>query len=117
MALMKRVEDVFDESTALMYAEMQRDYHSICGGEAQDFSGGQGRQVRDMKEKVQKALEGFQGPFRAVVGLEDEPTAKKEEEAMGDQVMGEAGPSGSRSDDESGEEDGGGSEGGYISTA
>jgi len=115
---MKRVEDVFDEFTALMYAEMQRDYHSIFGGEAQDFSGGQGRQVRDMKEKVQKALEGFQGPFRAVVGLEDEPTAKKEEEeAMGDQVMGEAGPSGSRSDDESGEEDGGGSEGGYISTA
>jgi len=115
---MKRVEDVFDESTALMYAEMQRDYHSIFGGETQDFSGGQGRQVRDMKEKVQKALEGFQGPFRAVVGLEDEPTAKKEEEeAMGDQVMGEAGPSGSRSDDESGEEDGGGSEGGYISTA
>jgi hypothetical protein len=87
--MVKQVEDLLDESTARLYGEISRDYHSVFGGEAQDFSGGTSRAVREVKEKVRQALIDFERPFKVVVGLEAEPKVEpKEEDVDGEGVNG-----------------------------
>jgi len=66
--LVKRVEDGMEEVTMGLYADMQKDYHSIFGGEAQDFSGGAGRKEREVKNTLKNALKDFEKPFLLVVG-------------------------------------------------
>jgi hypothetical protein len=76
--LLKRVEDEMEETTMALYAGMQKDYHSVFGGEAQeaqDFSGGAGRKEREVKNTLQNVLKDFEKPFLLVVGqdVKDDP--------------------------------------------
>lgn len=106
LALARQAEDVLDENTARLYQEMQRDYHSIFGGHAQDFTGGQGRAIRDAKEKVKTALVGFEKPFREVVGFPDDDEEPKVEVDLSQdeaarQILGENNQAGSIDEDAS----------------
>ncbi|KAA8898231.1 hypothetical protein FN846DRAFT_910178 [Sphaerosporella brunnea] len=91
--MVKSIEDMIDESTARLYSEISRDYHSVFGGEAKDFSGGQGRQNREIREKVRQALVDFERPFKVVVGLDVEPKAEAKEEDDGTGDLQLDGPS------------------------
>jgi hypothetical protein len=98
--MVKDVEDLLDESTARLYGEISRDYHSVFGGEAQDFSGGTSRAVREVKEKVRQALVDFERPFKVVIGLEAEPKAEPKEEDLDGEGINREGANGDGADNQ-----------------
>lgn len=102
LKMINQVRDRMEEDTMLLYNGMQRDYHSIFGGQAQDFTGGHGRIMRDLKDGVKESLVGFEEPFRELVGVShddgivrskrsagsDEDLAGSDEEADSDEEAG-----------------------------